>query len=120
MLTIMAFLTRRQDLDSDAFIAHYEDRHVPLIRGVAPLPIKYRRCYLVRGDALNHEGDGVDFDVVTELGFADRDGYLAWARAVFAPGTGERVAEDEARFLERARTRAFVVDERVTTPAPSR
>jgi hypothetical protein len=69
MLTIMAFLTRRQDLDSAAFVAHY--------------------------------------------------GYLAWARAVFAPGTGERVAEDEARFLERARTRAFVVDERVTTPAPT-
>jgi hypothetical protein len=41
------------------------------------------------------------------------------APALFAPGTGERVAEDEARFLERARTRAFVVDERVTTPAPT-
>jgi uncharacterized protein (TIGR02118 family) len=116
MLTIMAFLTRRQDLDTQAFIDHYENRHVPLIRGIAALPITYRRYYLVRGDALNHEGDGVDFDVVTELGFADRDGYLAWARAVFAPGTHERVAEDEARFLERARTRAFVVDQRVTTP----
>jgi hypothetical protein len=112
MLKIMAFLTRRQDLATSAFIEHYEARHVPLIRTLAAPPAIYKRSYLVRGDELNLENGGVDFDVVTELVFADRAAYRAWGEAVFRPGNAEQVVEDEARFLDRTRTRAFVVDER--------
>jgi hypothetical protein len=32
-----------------------------------------------------------------------------------SPGAGEQVAADEARFLDRSRTRAYVVDERITS-----
>jgi EthD domain len=62
----------------------------------------------------------IDFDVVTELVFADRDGYRAWAGAVFRPGAAEQVIADEERFLDRARTRAFVVEEFVTAERPPR
>ncbi|WP_406344147.1 hypothetical protein [Streptomyces sp. NBC_01578] len=51
-----------------------------------------------------------DFDVVTELGWTDRDAFQTWMQAV----SDERVAVDEARFLDRSRTRAVLIDDRVT------
>jgi EthD domain-containing protein len=114
MLKILAFLTKRQDLETRAFLEHYETKHVPLIRSLAPAPLTYKRNYLVRGDALNLDDGSIDFDVVTELVFANRDAYAAWAAAVFKPGAAEQVVADEERFLDRARTRAFVVEEFVT------
>jgi hypothetical protein len=52
---------------------------------------------------------------VTELGFSDRDAFLAWMAQLSAPGVGEQVAADESRFLDRSRTRAYVVQEHVTS-----
>ncbi|WP_437513142.1 hypothetical protein [Sorangium sp. So ce1099] len=49
------------------------------------------------------------------LVFPDRAAYLAWAAMIFAPGSGEQVIADELKFLERSRTRAYVVEERVTS-----
>jgi hypothetical protein len=112
VLKILAFLTKREDIETRAFIEHYENRHVPLICSLAPAPIVYKRNYLVRGDELNREDETIDFDVVTELAFADRDAYLAWSSAV---GKGEQVGVDEQRFLDRSRTRAYVVEEHVTS-----
>jgi hypothetical protein len=118
MLKIFAFLTKREDIETQAFIEHYENRHVPLISSLAPTPIVYKRNYLVRGDELNRQEDGtIDFDVVTELVFPDRDAYLAWGAAVGAGTAGEQVAADEERFLDRPRTRAYVIEEYVTSPA---
>lgn len=79
-----------------------------------PAPLVDKRNYLMRGDALNLDEGSIDFDVVTKLVLADRDAYAAWATAVFRPGAAEQVADKE-RFLNRARLRAFVVEEFVTT-----
>ena len=79
MFKIMAFLSKREDIETRAFIEYYEQHHVPLIRSLAPTPIGYRRNYLLRGDELNIEDDSIDFDVVTELTFPDRAAYLEWA-----------------------------------------
>jgi EthD domain len=111
MLKILAFLTKRQDLETQAFLEYYETKHIPLIRSLAPTPLVYKRSYLMRGDALNLDDGPIDIDVVTELVFADREAYQAWTAAVFKPGAGEQVVADEERFLDRARTRAFVVEE---------
>jgi uncharacterized protein (TIGR02118 family) len=116
MLKILAFLSKKEGLDTQAFIEHYEKRHVPLICSLAPPPIVYKRNYVVRGDELNRrEDDTIDFDVVTELVFPDRAAYLAWGAAVGRGAAGEQVAADEARFLDRSRTRAYVIDEYVTS-----
>ncbi len=114
MFRVVAFLTKRQGIDTQTFIDHYENKHVPLICSLAPTPILYKRRYLVRDEGLAKEGGGVDFDVVTELGFSDRAAFLAWMARLSAPGAGEQVAADEARFLDRSRTRAYVVEEYVT------
>jgi hypothetical protein len=116
MFKIMAFLSKREDIETRAFIDYYEKHHVPLIRSLAPTPIGYKRNYLVRGDDLNREDDSIDFDVVTELVFPDRAAYLAWGEQLSRSTAGEPViADDERTFLDRARTRAYVVEECVTS-----
>ena len=84
MFKIMAFLSKREDIETRAFIDYYEHHHVPLIRSLAPTPIGYKRNYLVRGDEFNIEDDSIDFDVVTELVFPDRAAYLAWGGPALA------------------------------------
>jgi uncharacterized protein (TIGR02118 family) len=108
MVKVFAFLTRRNGLDTEAFIEHYENKHVPLVLSLAPAPLVYKRNYVVRGDEFNREDDAIDFDVVTELVFSDRDAYEAWIAKLGV----DAITADEHRFLERSRTRAYVIDER--------
>jgi hypothetical protein len=61
------------------------------------------------------EDPSIDFDVITELHFPDRAAYLAWGTALSRDGAGEQVVQDEQRFLDRARTRAYIVEEHVTS-----
>ena len=77
MLKILAFLTKREGIETRAFIEYYENNHVPLICDLAPTPIVYKRNFLMRGDEFNKEDGAIDFDVVTELVFPDRAAYLA-------------------------------------------
>ena len=114
MVKVLAFLTRKEGIGMQAFIDYYENKHVPLITSLAPTPLVYKRRYVVRGDPLTSSGGAVDFDVVTEVGFADRAALLAWMAQLSGSGVGEQVAADEGRFLGRSRTRAYVVEEYVT------
>ncbi|MFI1916550.1 EthD domain-containing protein [Nocardia sp. NPDC020380] len=106
MLKVIALLVKKPSTTRNQLIDHYEHQHVPLITSLAPAPAGYRRNYVVPGDA------GSDVDVVTELSFADIESYKAWLAVVYAPGSG--VAEDEATFLDRSRTRSFIVEEHAT------
>jgi uncharacterized protein (TIGR02118 family) len=110
MMKLLSYLKKRDGITSEAFKEYYENNHVPLILSLAPSPTVYKRHYLIRGDAFNLREDEIDFDVVTELGWEDRDAFQAWMMAV----SDEQVGIDEARFLDRARTRAALVDDRVT------
>jgi hypothetical protein len=109
MLKVMAFLVKKQGLGTCDLIDYYETQHVPLILSLAPAPATYRRNYLLR-DAGASGPD--DFDIVTELVFPDRAAYQNWVSAMYAPGSG--VADDEMNFLDRTRTRSYVVEEHAT------
>jgi hypothetical protein len=112
LLKVFAFLTKREDIDTQAFIDHYENHHVPLALSLAPAaPAVYKRNYLVRGDEFNREEDTIDFDVITELVFPDRAAFLAWIQHLGV----EQIANDEETFLNRTRTRAYVIDEHTTS-----
>lgn len=52
---------------------------------------------------------------MTELVFPDRAAYLAWGAAVGTGALGEQVAGDELKFLDPSRTRAYIIEEHVTT-----
>jgi len=111
MLKVFSFLTKREDMETQAFIEYYENNHVPFVLSLAPAPIVYKRNYLVRGDEFNREDDTIDFDVITELVFADRAGFIDWVETLSV----EAIATDEERFLDRSRTRAYVIEEHVTS-----
>lgn len=111
MLKVLAFLTKREGMETQAFIEHYEQNHVPLVLSLVPAPIVYKRNYLVRGDDFNREDDVIDFDVITELVFSDRAGFVEWVEKLGV----EAIATDEERFVERSRTRAYVIEEHVTS-----
>lgn len=115
MFKVFGFLCKREGIETQAFIDYYENHHVPLICSLAPTPIVYKRNYLSRGDELNKEDNAIDFDVVTELVFPDRAAYLAWRAQLSKPGSGEQVVADEEKFLDRSRTRACIIEERVTS-----
>ncbi|EXJ69914.1 uncharacterized protein A1O5_06987 [Cladophialophora psammophila CBS 110553] len=60
-----------------------------------------------------HPGN-IDFDVMTEIGFADKEGKARWLAALYQGENAKLVMEDEARFIWRERTRAVVVEEFVS------
>jgi hypothetical protein len=99
MLKVLAFLTKREGMELQAFIDYYENKHIPLICSLAPAPLVYKRRYLVWGEELTKGGGKVDFDAVTEQGFFDRPAFLAWMAQLSGPGIGEQVPTDEAKFL---------------------
>jgi hypothetical protein len=84
MFKVCGFLSKKAGLSMEEFIDYYESRHVPLICSLAPVPISYKRKYL--SQRLTVEGGEVDFDVMTELGFADRRAFDAWMAALANPG----------------------------------
>jgi hypothetical protein len=115
VLKILSYLVKREGTTVEEFIDYYENHHVPLILSLAPPPSIYKRHYLQRGDQVNVGEAAIDFDVVTEQAFPDRTAFESWIAAVTAGDAGEQVATDEARFLDRSRTRACVVTDYVTS-----
>ena len=101
---------RKPGLSPQEFADYYEHNHVPLVLSTAFMPMVYKRNYTQRGDAFNIEGDEIGFDCMTELVFTDRDDLSAW---LGRPG-GDEIARDEENFIDRAATRAYVVDERTS------
>lgn len=134
MYTTLAFLTKKTGMSTADFIAYYETQHVPMINRLAGpenMPLVYKRRYThlddedrvrVRatkgadGHSIDGIGETVDFDVVTEISFESLEKGQAWGAALAKNGDGGKmVSEDEERFLDRARTRAHIVEEFVTS-----
>ena len=109
---VFAYLTKREGSTREEFIDYYENRHVPLVLSLAPMPRVYKRNYLRQSDPASLESPAIGFDVVTEMAWDDQAGMENWITALAVPA----IAEDEARFLDRSKTRAYVIDERVSTP----
>jgi uncharacterized protein (TIGR02118 family) len=110
MIKAFGYLKRKPGLSPREFADYYEHNHVPLVLSIAFMPMVYTRNYIQRGDAFNIEGDEIGFDCMTELVFADRDEMSAWMNSL---GVDE-IARDEGNFIDRAATRAYVVDERTS------
>jgi uncharacterized protein (TIGR02118 family) len=111
MIKVFGYLKRKPGLSPQQFADYYEHNHVPLVLSKAFMPMVYKRNYIQRGDALNIEGNEIGFDCMTELVFADRDDLSAWMASLAV----DEIARDEENFIDRAATRAYVVDERSTS-----
>jgi uncharacterized protein (TIGR02118 family) len=107
----MAVMAKKPGLRKAEFIDYYENHHVPLIKSMFDIA-EYRRSYVDLTGAILAPGVAEpDFDVVTELWFKSRADYEAMLAGPSDPGITERIADDEAHFLDRTKTRFFIVDE---------
>jgi hypothetical protein len=109
----IALLRKRADITHDAFVAYYETKHAPLIRSLFPgLIVDYRRNYCNFAGAFHSEGAApFDFDVITELWFADRAAYDLMIEKSATPEIMRAIAEDEENLFDRSCTRMFLVEE---------
>lgn len=111
MYRVFGFLTKLPHLSMQAFIDHYEMRHIPLVLSLAGQPPVYKRRYIDRDKPTTRGAGTVDFDVMTELAFEDRTAFAAWMARLYGPAAEGQVAQDEALFLDMAKTRGYVVEE---------
>ncbi len=111
MFKVHAYLTKRQGTTSEEFSDYYENHHIPLVLSLAPMPRVYKRNYVIRGAAANLESPTIDFDGITEMVWDDRAGFDEWITLLGVPA----IAEDEAKFLDHSKTRAYAIDERVSS-----
>jgi len=113
MYKSIALLKAKPGMSREDFVHYYETRHAPLIRSLLPQIVEYRRNFIDLEGAYIFEGASPpDFDVITEIWYRDRAAYEDMAAAVMQPDIAKQISEDEARFLDRSKTRMFVVDEK--------
>lgn len=111
----IALLRRRADLSREEFVDYYETKHAPLILSLMPGIVDYRRNFALFDGAFVNDGAApFDFDVVTEMWFADRKAYDRAIAVATAPEVAAQIAADEANFLDRSGTRMFSVEERIS------
>jgi len=113
MFKTVTLLKRRPDLSMEEFIAYYESAHARIgERYLAGRALHYTRRFL-------HPlapADGADkpYDVVMEIGFADRAAFDATIAALSEPDVAAEIAEDEERLFDRAQNRMFFLEEHVS------
>jgi ketosteroid isomerase-like protein len=120
MFKCIALLRRRPDITPKAFIDYYETRHAVLIARLLPDILAYRRNYVECDGAFVFPGAALDFDVVTELCFADRAAYDRFTARAAEPDIAGQIAADEENLFDRNATRMFVVEERTSRPPETR
>lgn len=103
MIKLMFLMKRRQGMSRAEFREYYENRHAPFMLGVVGKPAEYRRNYTV--DPAESE-----YDAITEIVYTDAADLAAAQAAMAHPDNADRIREDEARFVDPASVRAFVVD----------
>jgi len=104
---LLIFLKRRPGTNLAAFREYYEQHHVPLCLKYMAGPVRYRRTYLEPMEGMPEP----EFDVVTQLWFAEadmRDGVLAALAADRMPAD---VIADEETFIDRSKSRFHAVSE---------
>ena len=113
---VFGFFARKKDMAMKDFMDYYEHHHAPLICRLAPAPPVYKRRYLNRGEKFIEQGIAMaDFDVVTEVGFADRAAFMSWVEQLDQPDARKRVAQDEMNLFDRSRMQAYAFEEYATT-----
>lgn len=112
-LKTIAFLKAKSGVSRADFVDYYEAHHAPLVLALMPGIIDYRRNYVQADGAFAFaETPPFDYDSVTEIWFADRQAYDAAIAEISKPEIAARLAADEENFIDRAKTRMVVVEER--------
>jgi EthD domain len=115
MFKVMLLVRRKPGLSKEDFIQIFEGRHVPLTasmikEGIMPPMIDYRRNYLQRDDPANINLQ-IEFDVIVEAWFEDRDSFVASRKTLNNPEIRSVVMASLETFLDLKTMQYVVVDE---------
>ena len=111
MPKLIALISKQPELSAEEFRQYYEAHHAPLIAKLLPMIARYTRSYLPTEPAVSGKIGTVEFDVLTELWFADEAALQAfWAR-IRSPEVIAQIRADEANFLLSERTLMYQVQE---------
>ena len=111
MIKSIVMIRRKNDITQEAFIRHYEEVHAPLaIRYFEGCFKRYVRNYVVA--ALGDEPP--PFDVISEFWVEDENALVRIAELNSAPAA-QALRDDEAEFMDVARTVTYMVDEQVSS-----
>src|ERR1700722_10125709 len=111
----MVFMLKRKPGMSRAeFIQYYEPHHRLLGEKYVPNAVRYVRRYLepVPGP-WSKPAD--EFDVLTELWFADQQEADKALRHLSEPAIHEEIEQDEVRLFDRPRSKVYIITETEST-----
>jgi uncharacterized protein (TIGR02118 family) len=113
MTKVVLLMKRKAGLSLEEFKDYYERDHAPLAkRLLGEYMLDYRRNYRSGGIAteVTDAPDGADFDVITEIWYADRAAMEAMWKRAREPEIAAQIDADGAKFMDRE-MRFYVVDE---------
>lgn len=109
MFKTLTFLKRKPGLSPEAFRDYYENYHAKLGEKLLTRAKLYMRRYVTPLDQEN--GSEVEFDVITEVWFADRGDFERQMADLAQPEIIALVMEDEGKLFDDQYRRLVCVDE---------
>jgi EthD domain len=112
---LVIMLRRRAGMSRQEFIDYYENHHSKIgekhLKG-GPI-VKYMRRYLNPiPNPMTGKVDEPEYDALLEMWFKDVEQWTFAIGLLSKPDVMKLITEDEEKFLDRSRIRAFIVDER--------
>jgi uncharacterized protein (TIGR02118 family) len=120
MLKVILCINRKLEVSREEFHRYWREDHAEVVRQVAPILGMRRNVhnYTITTpiDARVRAGRGApadDYDGVAESWFDSLEALLAAVATPEGRKAADRLAEDEARFIDFSRSRIFYVEENV-------
>ena len=129
--TVFMFVTRKPGMSLEAFVDHYENKHVPLVMEVLGdvVPVRHTRHYLKRNPPgaegndvpppLVFFGDAstVDFDCITTVELKDEAHFQAFNEKFANSPRRKDIDEDQEAFADGSKFRVVAVESpKITEP----
>ncbi|MEQ8744134.1 EthD domain-containing protein [Parasphingorhabdus sp.] len=108
MIKHFFLISKKPEVSAEEFRAYYEAHHVPLIKRLLPMFAFYQRHYIDRSESrIDAAQAEPDFDVITEIHFANQADYDAFLNTASDPDVLAQIRADEANFLISDATRSL-------------
>lgn len=114
MYKLVALVKRKPGLSKQQFRDYYETFHSKLgEKYLPPYCKKYLRRYMqwLPHPMKSGQAPGPDYDCMVEFWFETKDDCTAFEQSVSAPEIVKEVVEDEERFVDRANSYRYLIED---------